>query len=193
MSKRDPKIGMWTGGSGQRDPVDVVWDAVVNQLDLDPAYDHDGAVRLADQARELMLRGAQFDRAKRRDRMWHGVRSVALVAAIAAVVASGIAVPILVGMKVRSNDYAHTDPGSVIDGAYFRIHQWYGDNDLPQMLASVSMTHSSVDGHPAWLTRWQTGSGKQVCAYVWGRSSTDGGPHGTFGRVAACPTTRRSK
>lgn len=187
MSRRDPKIGMWTGGR-QRDPEDVVWDAVVNQLELDPAYDHDGAVWLADHAKQLMQRGAQFDRAKRRAAIFRTLRVWAVSATIFFVIGMAIFLPIHFVMQVRDNDYAHVDPGSVLDGAYFRIHEWYGENDLPEMLASQSMTHSTVDGHTAWLTRWQTGSGKQVCAYVWGRSSTDG-PHGTYGMVATCPTS----
>jgi hypothetical protein len=174
-----------------RNPEDVVWEAVVNQLELDPAYDHDGAVRLADHARALMQRGAQFDKAKRRDQVWGEVWAWAWRSAlwimVVAVLAAAIGTPILIGMKVRSNDYAHTDPGSVGDGAYYRIHEWYGQNDLPQGLSLRSMTHSDVDGHPAWLTRWQAASGKQVCAYVWGRSSPDHSPHQTYGKVASCP------
>lgn len=170
-----------------RPTVDVVWDAVVNQLEVDADYGHEGAVRIADEAKQLMLAGSAENRAYERHKRWVDARAWLTGILVAAALCAGVAAAVYVPVRERANDYAHTDPGSVEAGAYWYIQQWYGLNDLPFGLVEQAQAHSAVDGHTAWLTRWRSRDGRQVCAYVWGRSSTTGAPHGTYGKVAACP------
>jgi hypothetical protein len=171
--------------------MDRVWDAVVNQLEVDPEFDHDGAVKLADWAKAFISRGMQYDRdlvlARRREFWWSRITSVLLGFAAVVAVAVGIGAAIYFPVKEGANDYGGTDPGSVPAGAYFYIQQWYGLNDLPPGLQQVSETHGFYQGQKAWLTRWRSRDGRQVCAYVWGHSSTNGAPHNTYGKVVACP------
>lgn len=164
---------------------DVVWRAVADQLELDPDYDRDGAVKVADYAKNLMKWGWDAQQARARRRVAHTVGVVAAWLATIAVVFGGIGFGVYEAFHVRANDYAHTDPSSVADGGYYFLRRWYGQNDLPDTVTLRSKSHSQVDGHAAWLTRWDAG-GKQVCAFVWGRSNP-GTPHETYGKVVDCP------
>lgn len=169
----------------------VTWDTLVDSLSMNPDFDRDGAVRFADQVKELVHEGRLSKRDELRAAMWGRIRHTAsVVAAISltiAVVGGGIGTGVWYMFHVHANDYAHTDPASVRDGAFFYIHSWYGENDLPAALVEQTQTHGQVDGHNAWLTRWVSRDGKKVCAYVWGKGATTGSPHGTFGKVVACP------
>jgi hypothetical protein len=148
------------------------------------------AERDADRLRDLVKLGLDYERDRRRYYLWTGIwrttRIVLLYALAVAILGAGIGNAIYWPMKERANDYAHTDPGSVGDGALFAMQRFYGQNDMPKQPTMVSKSHDFFLGHPAWLTRWEAYKHKPVCIYVWGRNNV-ATPHSTYASVARCP------
>lgn len=165
----------------RRTETDVVWDAVVSQLEMNPDYDHDGAVALADRARTLMERGAKYDEAERRAArraarverakdigQWAGVA----VAALAVVAVNFWWIHAVASHNNR--DYAGYGPKKAPVHASYAIQAWYGQNDLPPNLQLKGEQRSHIFGQDAWKVDYRAQNGLRVCAWVWlGRATPD--------------------
>jgi len=148
-----------------------VWDAIVDTLSLDSNYDHDGAVRVADEVKTVMkfngIAAMQMLKDKRRERRVELAKNIAGWTTVVLVVL-GIAAGIFSLFKYahHTKHFAHIKRSEAPTLASNAIFDYYGQNDLPPNLKLISAQHSALFGRPTWKVLYRNDK-TQACVYLW--------------------------
>lgn len=151
---------------------DRVWDAIVDGLSVDGDFDHDGAVKVADQVKRELTANAEWNlermRKAKSDNRSRTLKTVGgWVLAILVLAAITVGILAIVKYAHHAKHFAHYKRSAVPTAASDAIYAYYGQNDLPSNLSLVYARKDSLFGRPAWKVLYKNPNNKVVCVYLW--------------------------
>jgi hypothetical protein len=156
-----------------------VWDAIVDQLSIDPDYDRNGAVKVADQVKQALQVDAKYELERIREdrrRRWGTFFRNCGWWILGIVLAAGLILGIGVGCEKyqhRAKHYARYPKHDVALVASNAVQSYYGLNDRPANMHIIREQKSAYIGIPAWKVTFESAT-KTICAYVWKDKDVEG-------------------